>query len=92
MTKLYFEVTRLNPDRRQFQQQTIELAPYPPLLVAVEAEASVNSEGASVITPEELKRISDMFETLFNGTIEPTGTWEEEATDEGWPTIDPTLE
>lgn len=87
MGKLYFRVVRLNPDRRQYQQQTIELVPDEPLLVEVESEFHLVGGGGNAITPEELKRIADKFEEIFNGSVGVNkSSWEEVSDNDGWTT------
>ena len=90
MSDIFFRLQRLNPDRRQFQQQTIELVPDEALLIRVEAEHSRRAEDAAIIiTPEVLKNIADMFEKLFNAAVEvEVSGWEDPTEDDGWPEID----
>lgn len=96
--KIYFRVVRLNPDRREYQQQTIELNPTEQLLVEVDAELLdihiVESLSHNIISVEELKRISDIFENAFSGEVRKvnnTPKWEDvgetSSNEDGWPTI-----
>ena len=88
--QVLFRVVRINPDRRQWMQQTVETVPFRDLFVSVpmDAEEKTNGGDADVITVEELKRVMDRFDSIFAGAVEveqPTeALWEEVSEEDDW--------